>query len=172
MDTLRVIASKREERDYSSREIPDEALTTILQAGRIAGTAKNTQHCRFTAIRDSSPARGSLGKLVTRPGNLEGAAALIVVTTVDSSPKSSFDAGRAAQNMMLAAWDLGIGSCPNNVTDPERLVALLELPEGESPVTVLSLGYPSRRRDPGSRDFEAWIAGIDRAPFEAVTRRI
>jgi len=172
MDTLRVIASKREERDYSSRKIPDEALITILQAGRIAGSAKNTQHCRFTAISDSSPARGSLGKLVTRPSNLEGAAALIVVTTVDSSATSLFDAGRAVQNMMLAAWDLGIGTCPNTVTDPERLVTLLKLPEGESPVTVLSLGYPSRRRDPGSRDFEAWIAGIDRAPFEAVIRRI
>jgi nitroreductase len=170
MDTLRVIASKREERDYSGRDIPDEALVTILQAGRVAGSARNAQPLRFSVVGGNT-SRDELARTVTRPTNIATAAALVLVSSVSSERWVLFDAGRAVQNMMLAAWAQEIGSCPNTITDPERMREVTGLPEGETPVTMVSFGYPSRRRNPASKSFEGWIERIDRAPFERIVRR-
>lgn len=172
METLRVIASRREEREYTTEPISDDAVEVILQAGRVAGSAKNVQPCRFTVIGMTSEVKEPLSELVTRPGNIMGATLLVAVTRTGPSPWVMFDAGRAVQNMLLAAWDLGIGSCPNTVKEPQRLIDLLGLPPGEDPVAVLSFGHPARRRDPMSRGFDEWVGAIDREPLEALTRRV
>ena len=80
--------------------------------------------------------------------------------------KRPFDAGRAAQNMMLAAWNDGVVSCPNGVRDAEaaRIV-------GARPAIVLSLNYPQRPRDPESRSADEWSRRANRRPLEDVTRR-
>ena len=84
----------------------------------------------------------------------------------------SFDAGRAAQNMLLAAWNEGIASCPNGLTDREAAHLMLELSEDESPVIVLSFGMPRRPRDPESRTAEEWSARANRRPLDEVVRRL
>ncbi|MPZ68211.1 MAG: hypothetical protein GEU71_01615 [Actinobacteria bacterium] len=172
METLQIIGSKREERSYTPDPVPEEAVETILQAGRIAGSAKNRQTCRFTVVASDSSKRSALADLVTRPDNLTGAALLIVVSAPTDQRWSQFDAGRAVQNMVLAAWDLGVGSCPNMVTDPDRLRSLLDLNQDEDPMLILSLGYPTRRRDPRRYEFEGWIERADRAPLEEISRRV
>ena len=78
---------------------------------------------------------------------------------------------RAAQNMMLAAWNEGVGSCPNGISDRERGAEILELEEGESAI-VLSFGYPASKRDPESRTAEEWIERTNRRPFDEVVKRI
>jgi nitroreductase len=84
----------------------------------------------------------------------------------------AFDAGRAAQNMMLVAWNEGIGSCPNGMPDPDGVARALGLEEDERPMTVLTSGYPAGARDPRGRSPEEWIAGADRKAFEGVVRRL
>ncbi|MGH8245413.1 MAG: nitroreductase family protein, partial [Gammaproteobacteria bacterium] len=72
--------------------------------------------------------------LVSRPANVAEAPAAIVVAI--SSPRAAFDAGRTAQNMMLAAWTLGIGTCPNTPADEAALKTTLGLPAEMAVPTV------------------------------------
>lgn len=55
-----------------------------------------------------------------------------------------WDGGRVAQNMMLAAWADGIGTCPNTPRDRETCYRLLGLPEDAQIATILSIGYPEK----------------------------
>jgi nitroreductase len=170
MDAFLAIVSRREVREYDARPLPDDAVRRILEAGRLAGSSRNRQQRRFVVVRD----RGLLehaAEAVYNGSNLLGAALAVAIVTRGKGPLA-FDAGRAAQNMMLAAHDEGIGSCPNGIADPIGMEAVLGHAEDEQVATVISFGYPARRRgvggDPTSRSAEEWIARADRLPFEQV----
>jgi nitroreductase len=79
-----------------------------------------------------------------------------------------FDTGRAAQNMMLAAWNDGVGSCPNGMRDPDGAKTVLGLGEEDSIGIILSFGYPARPVDPEKRSPEEWIERANRAPFDEI----
>lgn len=150
MDTLEAIAHQRVIRRFTSQLIPAEALTTILNAGRRAGSSKNLQRWAFVVVRD----RGTLERLSTVGpwcGHIAGAQTAIALVTPDprapGQPLSvMWDLGRAAQNMTLAAWALGIGSCPGTVYEQDACRAALGYPDDHHCEFVLSLGYPE---DPG-----------------------
>ena len=161
MDTFLAIASKRDERRYAERPIPPELVDRILDAGRLAGSSRNTQRWRFVVV-ESADARERLAAAVYAPDNVRGAALVIAVVG------SGFDLGRSAQNMMLAAWNEGVTSCPNGIADADAAGALL----GEPPGIVLSFGYPATGRDAASRSAEAWSAGANRRPLDEVASRL
>lgn len=170
MDTYLAIASKREVREYSDRPLPDDTVRRILEAGRVAGSSQNRQRRSFVVV--SSPElRGQLAEAVYAPGNVRGAA-LVVAIVVRGGGPVAFDVGRAAQNMMLVAWNEAIGSCPNGMPDPDAVAQLLGLAQDERPLIVLSFGYPARPGDPQQRSPEEWIARADRKPFDEVVRRL
>ena len=114
MDTFLAIASRREVRDYEERPLPPEVEERILDAGRLAGNSKNRQPWRFVVVP-----RDLLAGHVYNPENLRGAA-LVVAIVVQGKGPISFDAGRAAQNMLLAAWNEGVGGSPNGVAGRGR----------------------------------------------------
>jgi nitroreductase len=156
MDTFLAIASRRETRDYSARPIPDEIVRRILDAGRLAGSAKNRQPWRFLLVEDDS-ARARLAEAVFEPTNVQGARLVVAIVG-----RSGLDTGRCAQNMLLTAWDAGVGSCPNGQRDPEAARAALGLADGEELAIVLTFGYPAHERHPERRTAEEWSAGADR----------
>ena len=164
IDTFLAIVSKREVRAYADRDLPDDVVRRILEAGRLAGSAVNRQPWRFIAIRDRE-LLDRVAETVYAGDNLRGAK-LAVAIVVSDSP--GFDCGRAAQNMMLAAWNEGVGSCPNGMADPQKTAEALDLPEGERPLNILSFGYPAKPRDPESRSPEEWVARANRKPFDEV----
>jgi nitroreductase len=169
MDTFLVIASKRDTRTYAERPLPREAVERILEAGRLAGSAMNRQHRRFWAL-ESPGSRETAAGAVTRPSNL--AAPFAVAISVRTSSWAGFDAGRAAQNMMLAAADLGIVSCPNSVARQDVMQGLLTLDEEEEVAVILSFGYPVRDRALEARSAETWAAKADRLPLDQLVRRV
>jgi nitroreductase len=166
VDAYLAVVSRREVRAYDGRPLPDEAVRRILDAGRLAGSSKNRQQRRFIAVRDRD-VLARLAEAVWNPGNVRDAALAVAVVTWGKGP-TSFDAGRAAQNMMLAAWNEGIGSCPNGFADAEAGRAVLAPGEEEQLVNVISFGYPARRRDPDRRPPEHWVERADRRPLEDV----
>lgn len=170
MDVFLAVASRREVRQYSDRPLPESAVNRILEAGRISGSSRNRQPWRFVVVDDPG-ARERLADAVFVAGNIRGASLVLAIAVRGGGPVA-FDAGRAAQNMMLVAWNEGIGSCPNGTGDPEGVARLLGLEEDERPVTVLTFGYPARPRDPGRRSPEDWLARADRKPLEEVVRRL
>ncbi len=170
MEARLAIASRREVRDYAETPIPTEVEQRILDAGRLAGSSKNRQPWRFLVV-ESSETRGQLANLVFEPGNIRGAR-LIVAIVVSGKGPLAFDAGRCAQNMMLAAWDQGVGSCPNGMPDADAVAGLLRLAEGERPAIVLTFGYPAKPRDPSARTAEEWSARAKRKPLGELVERL
>ena len=166
MDAFLAVASKREVRRYDARPLDEDSSRRILEAGRIAGSAANRQRRRFVVLGDHHAA----AEAVYAPDNLRGATLVVAIVVAGKGPLG-FDAGRAAQNMMLAAWNEGIGSCPNGVSDPERMREVVGHAPDEQVATVLSFGYPARSWNPEARPAEEWISRANRRPFDEIVER-
>lgn len=166
MDGYLTVVSKRDVRNYDGRPLPDDAVRRILEAGRVAGSSRNRQARRFIAIRNRELIEQA-AEAVYRAANLLGAA-LVVAVVVRGKGPLGLDAGRAAQNMMLAAWNDGIGSCPNGIADADAMRATLGHDEDEQVAILISFGYPARARDPQRRSPEEWIERANRLPFDEV----
>jgi nitroreductase len=170
MDAYLAIASRRDERRYRPDPLPDHVVNRILDAGRLSGSSSNRQP--WTFVIPSSPERLSrVAEAVFEPGNIHGAG-LVVAVVVKGKGPVRFDAGRAAQNMLLAAWNEGISSCPNGIADAERLRAALDLADDEEVAIVLSFGVPEKPRDVAARSAEEWSARANRKPLTELVRRL
>jgi nitroreductase len=169
VDTYLAVASKRDWRSYADRPVPDHVQRRILDAGRLSGSAVNRQPWRFVVVEGDEWKR-ALAPTVYAAGNIETAAfAIAIVTEGGGRP---FDVGRAAQNMMLAAWNDGVVSCPNGMPDPAETADALGLEGDLLPVIVLSFGYPRRDLAPGSKSAGDWSVEANRLPLdELVVRR-
>lgn len=139
MDTYTAIRSKRDTRAYDSRPIPDQALQRILQAGRMSGSSKNTQPCRFVVLRDEAHKRELAGCGDYARHVPDAPVVVAIVMTPGGGP---FDAGRCAQNMMLAAWAEGITSCPTSMHNADCAARILGLPPDHRVAIVLPFAYP------------------------------
>lgn len=149
METWQAIDSVRVVREFDQRAIPEEHLMRIVDAGRRAGSSKNLQRWAFILMRQRDRLE-KLAKAGPWARHIAGAAAAIALVTPDprapDQPLSvMFDVGRAAQNMVLVAWDLGIGSAPATIYEHDAVAALLELPRDQHCEYILSLGYPAER---------------------------
>ena len=140
MDTYTCIRTKRDTRAYESAPISDETLHRILQAGRMAGSAKNLQPCRFVVLREE-PRKRELAACGQFAGHI-GAAPVVVAVVIPNDGRE-FDAGRSAQNMMLAAWAEGITSCPVTMHDADCARRVLDLPDTHRVSIVLPFAYPA-----------------------------
>ncbi|MBI1733624.1 MAG: nitroreductase family protein [Candidatus Rokubacteria bacterium] len=140
MDAYRAIVDKRDQRAFLPRPIPGDALHRILMAARMTGSSKNREPNRLVVVRarERLAAMGGSGRFATWLA--DAAVAIVIVQT----ERHEFDAGRCAQNMMLAAWRDGIGSCPAHLPE-DGLARLLGVPDGLHVNRVIGFGYV----DPG-----------------------
>jgi nitroreductase len=145
MDAYRAVVDKRDQRVYLPKAIPEEALRRILQGGRMTGSSKNREPNRFVVVTEREGVR-ALGALSPWGRWLAHAAAVVVITQVEPH---EFDAGRCAQNMMVAAWAEGVGSCPAHLPEAD-VVRLLGIPSGVHVNRVIGFGYvdPARAAPP------------------------
>jgi nitroreductase len=170
VDTFLTIVSRREVRNYAPRPVPADSERRILEAGRLSGSSTNKQPWRFIVVVDAD-IRERLADSVYEPTNVRGAGLIIAVAVQGKGPVS-FDAGRATQNMLLAAWNDGIGACPNGVKDSEATGRLLGLEENERLVIVLTFGYPAVPKDVAARSPEEWLSRANRLPLDELVRRV
>lgn len=170
MDTFLAIASRRDERRYEPEPLPEGVVERILDAGRLSGSASNRQPWTFV-LPESRDRIEALAQAVYAPDNVLRAG-LVVAVVLGGTGKATFDAGRATQNMLLAAWNEGVSSCPNGIADPEAAHAALALSEEETLVIVLTFGVPERRRDVSSRSAGDWSSRANRRPLADVVRRV
>lgn len=156
MDAYRAIVTKRDRREYARQAVAEDVLRRILQAGRMAGSSSNSQPLRFIVLRDDAqkqklaPAGPGTGPLVRAP--------LAIVICLEKG-RRDFDVGRAAQNMMLAAWNEGVFSCPIGLREDAITRSVLEIPENYAAAIGIAFGYPSG--EPSSSRF-----GTPRLPME------
>ncbi len=143
MNVLDAIRLKRAVRQFQDRPLPDDAIYTILNAGRRAQSSKNRQAWRFIAITER-PILQALAECGEWAGHLAQAALGVAILTPDPQERFQymFDAGQAAAYMQLAAWELGIGSCLASIYDGERACAILGFPAEWHLRIAISFGYP------------------------------
>ena len=140
MDTLACIRTRREIREYLDKPIPEEDIQQILEAGRLAPSSKNSQPWHFVVIRN----KDTLQKIsnLTPTGAHIAKAPLAIAILMDCAKLPEIDGSRATQNMVLAAWSLGIGSCWVTNFYEDGVKELLNAPQRMKLVTVMPFGYP------------------------------
>lgn len=151
MDVLDAIHRLRVVRRFADRPLDPAALATILDAGRRASSSKNRQRRDFIVVTERARLL-ELARVGPYAGHVGGAAAAVALVTPDQhGPDANlsipWDIGLAAQSMILAAWSLGIGSCPATVYDADLARRLLGYPAEFACQHVLSFGYPADPAD-------------------------
>jgi nitroreductase len=144
MNVSEAIRLKRAVRNFSSQPLPPEVIHVILNAGRRSQSSKNSQPWHFIAIQDKEILK-ALSECGTWAGHLAGAALGVAILTPDPAEKfqTMFDAGQSAAYMQLAAWELGVGSCPASIYEPDKARQLLGFPAELHLRIALSFGYPA-----------------------------
>lgn len=164
MDAYRCIVTKRDLRTFADRQIDSATVLKVLDAGRRSGSSRNRQPWHFVVVqnRDRLRALAGFGRFAQHVATASAAVALVV-----DGPEYAFDAGRCAQNMMLAAWSLGIASCPATMHRGEEAGVFLGIPRGKTLAVVISFGYPHPRgRGPIERAALRILAGRGRRPLQ------
>jgi nitroreductase len=141
------VASRRVVREFAERPLEPAHLRAILEAGRRAGSSKNLQRWTFVVVRRRETL-ATLGAAGPWAGHVAHAAAAIALVTpdpraVDAPLSVMWDLGGAAAQMMLVAWELGVGSCPATVYDQPLVRRALGLPDDRWCEYLLSFGYPA-----------------------------
>lgn len=141
MDTLETIRTIRSVRNFETRAVPDEIITRILNAGRWSGSSKNTQPWQFILIKDSK-ILNELAQCGDYAQHLQRANFGIAIIT-EKTKRAEYDAGRCSQNMMLAAWNDGVGSCIATMHRQQEAKQVLGIPDEYAIQQVISFGYPT-----------------------------
>lgn len=166
MDAYRSILTKRDLRTFTDSPIARPTLIQILEAGRRSGSSRNRQPWHFVVVAEP-PRLHDLAACGRFAQHVAHSAAAIVVVVDDAG--AAFDAGRCAQNMMLAAWALGIASCPASIHRAEEAKALLGIPPDKTIAIVIGLGYPHPSgRGVIERTALRVLTGRGRRPLESV----
>jgi nitroreductase len=168
METWDAIRARRNVREFADRPLAEADLERILEAGRRAPSSRNWQPWDFVLVTDRSQLP-ELAKVWRGAAHAARAMAVIVCVgpLVEDERKRGwlqYDHGQAALSMLIAAADLGIGSCHAAVEDQVLARSLLGFPEDHFAVSLLSLGYPRDRP-------LVPLRRPDRRPFEEVVHR-
>jgi nitroreductase len=144
MEIWQAINTVRVVRRFADKPLADEHLERILNAARRTGSSKNEQKWAFISVSDRKVLRQLTG-VGRYADHLAGAPVAVALVTPHDSGRGGrsllWDLGRAAQSMVLAAWELGIGSAPATVFDFDLAAQLLGLPDGQRCHYLLSFGY-------------------------------
>src|SRR5512137_2784343 len=150
MSLIDVILTRRSIRRYDTKEVPAEVLQQILEAGRQAPSAANRQPIRFVIVKDHDLLKVLCDNLFTRfvkyaPIAIVGCADIKSLLT---GKWAVVDAAIAMENMVIAAWTLGVGSCWIGACDEEKVKELLKIPDKWKVVALVTLGYPAEQPKP------------------------
>lgn len=153
MEFKEVVKNRYSCKKYNDRQVESEKLTAILEAGRLAPTAKNLQEQHIYVIQ-SAEKLTVIDKLT--PCRYGAPTVLVVAfdkNNVFTYPGEKRDSGVedatiVATHLILAAADEGVDSCWINYFDPDKAAELLDLPENEEVLMLLDLGYAAEGAGP------------------------
>jgi nitroreductase len=151
MDALKAIMNRKVARSFAARDVSLEDLQTVIDAGRRAMSARNTQPWQFIIVRDRARLR-ELGALSPTGRFIADApSAVVVLKDLNNARWADIDCAHAVQNMANAAWALGLGTCWVGNFDAEKISSMLAIPQGSGIFTILPFGYPDPKSPPQAR---------------------
>jgi len=168
MSSLKLFQRRFSCRSFAPDPIPRQTLTALLEAARWAPNGGNLQPWRFVVVEDAE-CRAELAAAAFRQRFLADAPAVIVVCAVPEESGRRYgqrgrelyclqDTAAAAQSILLAATDLGLGTCWVGAFDEAAVAQCLNIDRGIRPVALIPVGTPTQ--GPGSRS---------RLPLDAIT---
>jgi len=164
MSLVDVILSRRSIRSYEERKVPDEVLNRILETGRQAPSASNVQPWHFIVLTDyeikEKMSQGEWNTFVK-----DSAFTVVGCAYVGDSygqKWSTIDTTIALQNMVIAAWALGVGSCWIGDFREEEVKKLLDIPDDWKVIALISFGYPAERPGNGQKKPLTEIVGYNK----------
>lgn len=149
MDFFQVIKNRKSVREYSEKAVPRDLIEKIVDAGRLAATARNEQPWVFVAASD----KWALEKICTMCPNgpfIKDASHLIAVFSKDTKYYIE-DCSAATENMLLAIEALGLGGCwvAGDKKDYAGDIAkIFDAPAGYKLVSMVTVGYPKKEEAP------------------------
>ncbi|MBP3240260.1 MAG: nitroreductase family protein [Oribacterium sp.] len=153
MEFKEVVKNRYSCKKYSERKVEREKLDEILEAGRLAPTAKNLQEQHIYVVESEE----NLAKIDKATPCRYGAQTVLVVAfdknnvftyPGDKRDSGVEDASIVATHLILAAADAGVDSCWVNFFDPDKLAEDLGLPENEEILMILDIGYAAEGAGP------------------------
>ncbi|ODU57163.1 MAG: hypothetical protein ABT01_02650 [Clostridium sp. SCN 57-10] len=148
MTVKEAIDARRSIRKYQDRDIEPEVLHEVLEAARLAPSAKNMQSWKFIAVTDKALRPAMVEACGGQTSVMEAPVSLVICATEDSvmscnQHRSSVDCSIAMSFVMLRACELGLGTCWLGHFYADRVKDVLGLPGNYIPVAVTPLGYPA-----------------------------
>ncbi|MDO5018141.1 MAG: nitroreductase family protein [Lagierella massiliensis] len=158
MDFIGLLKERYSCKDYDKKQISKDQLDTILQAGRLAPTAKNNQEQHIYVIQ-SEEGLSKVDKLT--PCRYNAPTVLLIAFDKNNTftyPGQKYDSGIedasiVATHMLLAAKSVGVESCWVNFFDPDKVMESFNLPDNEEVLTFIDLGYAVEGHRPGVNHF-------------------
>jgi len=149
MDVLIAIKTRKSVRKYLKRNVEEEKLTAILEAGRLAPSASNRQEWRFVVVR-APEKRVKLAEAANQQTFVGEAPVVIAACAVTDAHLMRcgqacypIDVAIALDHMSLAAAELGLGTCWIGAFDEDQVKKILNIPQEIRVVALMPLGYPS-----------------------------
>ena len=156
MDLMQAVRARRSIRNFLDKSVEEEKLLAVLEAGRLAPSAKNMQDWRFIVVRDSAT-RQRLAE-AARDQQFVGQAPVVIAACGTSDlvmtcgqPAYAIDVAIALDHMTLAAASLDLGTCWIGAFCEEKVKEILGVPQEIRVVALLPLGYPAEEPSPRPR---------------------
>jgi nitroreductase len=144
METYKTILTKLDVRQFDSKKVPAEVKLRVLEAARASGTGNNKQEWRFILVQGKEMLK-MLAEDSTSGGWVAGANFAVIVLAAPTPSFHLIDAGRAVQNMELAAWEQGIISGIYTGVKDEKMSKDFAIPSTMKPLAVVAFGYPVKK---------------------------
>ncbi len=153
MDVLEAVVTRRSIRKYLDVPVEWDKVGTILEAGRWAPSAGNLQNWKFITIDDPGKRKAIAEACVGQLWMAQAPLHIVIVSEPDTARRhygvrgerlySIQNCACAAQNMMLAAHAIGLGTCWVGAFDEERIKETVNIPEHVRPQMIITVGYPA-----------------------------
>ena len=147
METWDAIRSRRDVREYADVPLRPDELDQVLEAGRRSPSSRNWQPWDFVVVTERASLKKLTGVWMGAGHAANAAAAIVLVGPTQTEERKrqllEYDLGQATMNMMIAATDLGLGTCHSRVDDQDLARELLGIPQDHFAAYFFSLGHPA-----------------------------
>lgn len=166
MNVMEAIQTRRSVRKYTDRPVEKETLDQILEAARLSPSATNGQNWRFIAVTDQAVLQKLYAASFEQPFVAEAPCAIVACATANrvmacGQPTATVDVSIAMSYMILAAHELGLGTCWLGRFQADLVREAIGAPEDVTVVALTPLGYPGEETMARPRKAFDEVVGYD-----------
>ncbi|MHC4187525.1 MAG: nitroreductase family protein [Planctomycetota bacterium] len=170
MEVLEAIRKRYSCRAYLDKPIEQEKLDIILEAARLAPSARNMQDWRFVIVSDPE-IKKKVATCTNKPDVFKKAGVIVIACSITDyvmrcgQPAGPIDVSIALEHISLQAAQLGLGTCWIGSFDLETVRKVLEIPEGVAVIELMTIGYPADEWKKPNREPVDKIASYNKWQF-------